>query len=252
VEQIAIDLAVFADIGTEPPTIEEIADGHTIHMIRNGDITELAISQGNGVVLETFGHETIKHVNFKALLGSHRYGDLRDWQIKQKIYLDQELQATGHLIDVHGLLNGNMPADVYAIDNLLALSQAPDSTRVVLIDGPAGIGKTLFIQNLAATRVDNYTKNRRPLILHVQSRGRILSYLYDLIAFTLQRLRLNVTFDQIPVLAKHGLITVAIDGFDESADPDGYDQAWAQVSDLVQLLRGSGSLVLGRSDDLTI
>ncbi len=86
--------------------------------------------------------------------------------------------------------------------------------------------------------------HRRPLILHVQSRGRTLSYLYDLIAFSLQRLRLDVTFDQVPILAKYGLVTIAIDGFDELADPDGYSRAWSQVSDLVHILRGSGSLIL--------
>jgi hypothetical protein len=57
-------------------------------------------------------------------------------------------------------------------------------------------------------------------------------------------LRLEVTFDQVPILAKHGLVTIAIDGFDELADPDGYDLAWSQVNDLVQLLRGSGSIIL--------
>lgn len=63
-------------------------------------------------------------------------------------------------------------------------------------------------------------------------------------AFSLQRLRLGVTYDQAPILAKHGLITLAIDGFDELADPEGYGLAWAQVSDLVAQLRGSGSMIL--------
>lgn len=82
------------------------------------------------------------------------------------------------------------------------------------------------------------------MLLHVKSRGRNLGFLLDLIAFNLQRLRLSVTYDQIPILSKHGLITLAIDGFDELADPDGYELAWSQVNDLVVELRGGGSIIL--------
>ena len=66
----------------------------------------------------------------------------------------------------------------------------------------------------------------------------------DLIAFSLQRLRLNLTFDQLPVLVRHGLVILAIDGFDELADPNGYELAWSQVGDLVDQVRGRGTLIL--------
>ena len=118
------------------------------------------------------------------------------------------------------------------------------SVRVMLIDGPAGIGKTKFIEFLAASRAANFMRTRRPLVLHVQSRGRVLTFLQDLLAFSLQRLRLNVTFDQLPVLVRHGLVTLAIDGFDELGDPNGYDLAWGQVNELVQEIRGKGTLIL--------
>ncbi len=39
-------------------------------------------------------------------------------------------------------------------------------------------------------------------------------------------------------------MTLAIDGFDELADPNGYEFAWAQVNDLVITIRGRGSLLL--------
>ena len=60
-----------------------------------------------------------------------------------------------------------------------------------------------------------------------------MTFLQDLIAFSLQTLRLNVTYDQVPVLARHGLVSIAIDGFDELGDPNGYDLAWGQVNDLI-------------------
>ncbi|MER9047493.1 hypothetical protein NKH89_09475 [Mesorhizobium sp. M0923] len=244
-EQIAADIGVFADVGTEAPSIENVQGGKVVRFTRNGEATEIAVASKNNVLIEKYGSETAKHANFKALLASDRFGGLREWATKQLAYISQELSSTGDLLEIYGTLNGGIDGTgIAAVDQLLAASQANDSTRILLIDGPAGIGKTQFILSLTERRVRRYLSERRPLILHIQSRGRTLSYLYDLIAFSLQRLRVGVTFDQVPILAKYGLITIAIDGFDELADPDGYDLAWSQVSDLIQLLRGSGSLIL--------
>ena len=131
------------------------------------------------------------------------------------------------------------------LDDYLVSQTSPEqSVQITLIDGPAGIGKTRFIESLAGSRAKNFLVNRRPLILHVQSRGRVLTFLQDLIAFSLQRLRLSVTFDQLPILVRHGLVTLAIDGFDELGDPNGYDLAWSQVGELVNQVRGNGTLIL--------
>lgn len=243
-KSIAADIAVFADIGTDAPSIEETSNGLTIRYVRYGDPTEISLAE-RGAIVETYGDRSIKHASVKALLASERYGNLRDWANKQQAYIESELATAGSLIEQAGILDGGLrQAGIAEIDDILSSPQRDDSARVLLIDGPAGIGKTQFIVGLAGDRARQFVTRRRSLILHVQSRGRTLSYLYDLMAFSLQRLRLDVTFDQVPILAKYGLITIAIDGFDELADPDGYDLAWSQVNDLVQLLRGSGSLIL--------
>jgi len=76
----------------------------------------------------------------------------------------------------------------------------------------------------------------------------VLSNLDDLMAFSLQTIRSAVTYDQVPVLVRHGLIVAAIDGFDELGDPNGYDTAWAQLSDLISIVRGRGTLILAGRD----
>ena len=129
-------------------------------------------------------------------------------------------------------------------DFLQPADRGEDSVQVMLIDGPAGIGKTKFIEALALARAKDYGRRRHPLVLHVQSRGRVLSCLQDLIAFSLQRLPLSVTFDQLPVLARHGLVTLAIDGFDELGDPNGYELAWSQGNGTIDEIRGAGTLIL--------
>lgn len=201
--------------------------------------------RGSEDVLEVVDQTATKHISFKSVLASDRYGALREWSTKQSAYLKAELPSASQMIEVQGRIDGGMDlVDRHSLDKFLSRPQPTDATRVMLIDGPAGIGKTYFILRLAEHRAANYLKDRRPLILHVESRGRTLSYIYSLIAYSLQSLRLGVTYDQIPVLAKHGLITLAIDGFDELADPDGYELAWSQVSELIAGLRGAGAIIL--------
>ncbi|TIQ32014.1 MAG: NACHT domain-containing protein [Mesorhizobium sp.] len=118
------------------------------------------------------------------------------------------------------------------------------SVRVLLIDGPAGIGKTHFVEQIASLRAKEFVKTQNPLILHVKSRGRILTFIQDLMAFSLQSLRLQVTYDQIPILVRHGLVQLAIDGFDELGDPNGYETAWGQVRELVEDIEGEGTIIL--------
>ncbi len=239
------EIGPFADLGTAAPTIvsESLGDGF-IHLVRNGEETQLSMDDTS--VMERVGNGSpVRHASFRALLASDRYGALRGWAAQQALLLRQETDTIGALIEQTGNINSSMDdVGILDVDRLLITDQLPGSTRVLLIDGPAGIGKTNFILNLALQRSEQYLANRNPLILHVESRGRQLSYIYDLIAFSLQRLRSTVTFDQIPLLVRNGLITIAIDGFDELADPNGYNLAWAQVNELVQSVRGSGSLIL--------
>jgi hypothetical protein len=246
IAELASDLSAFADIGTDAPTVEQTVDGYVILLIRLGERSELSINSTTGAISEKFGAgEEIKYINAKALFASERYGNLREWAKKQSAFLHADSALNADALEVLGVLN-NALAEVglSEVDETLVQEQALGSTRVLLIDGPAGIGKTHFLATLARRRADNYVLNRRPLVLHVQSRGRTLSYVVDLIAYSLQRLRLDIMFDQVPVLAKYGLVTLAIDGFDELADPDGYDLAWSQINDLIASLRGSGSIIL--------
>ena len=239
------ELAVFSDLGTDPPRAMRHEDRLVVRLTRGGDELQLEFTNGPaGKVIEhrPNGAGSRTHASYRALLASDAFSDLRLWADHQKTVL----KNVDSRIHVEGVLSGTGDTlDIDALDDLLAPSDCSDpSIRVMLIDGPAGIGKTRFIESLAALRADRFLTTRRPLVLHVQSRGRILTFLQDLIAFSLQRLRLAVTFDQLPVLVRHGLVTLAIDGFDELGDPNGYDLAWGQVNDLVTQIRGEGTLIL--------
>lgn len=243
------EMAVFADLGTPLPQVEQKGRMLVVRMYRNGDEVTLGFHDlGNGKVVERCGDDQRSHASYVALLASERFGDLRRWASTQTMLLRESLAPIRPPkgIKVEGLLaSAPRTLDSEQLDKLLASPPAcEDSTKVMLIDGPAGIGKTKFIEMIALSRAETYATHRRPLILHVQSRGRVLSYLQDLMAFSLQRLRLTVTFDQLPVLARHGLVTLAIDGFDELGDPNGYALAWSQVNETITQLRGQGTLIL--------
>ena len=243
------ELALFADLGTAPPDLKPIGKRLVTRLFRDGEELELtfeADARGRIVERSLDGAGQRTHASYAALLASERFGDLRRWADAQKAFLEPRLRDLDR-----NLVTGVLPDEGAAkcldhVDDILASWSPRDagSVQVLLIDGPAGIGKTKFIEFLALSRARDFKTVRRPLILHVQSRGRVLSFLQDLIAFSLQTLRLNVTYDQVPVLARHGLVSIAIDGFDELGDPNGYDLAWGQVNDLVNEARGEGTLIL--------
>lgn len=247
VPQLVDELATFADLGTEPPEPQDLGDSFSMRIFREGEELELEFYEDRtGKVSERSldGGRSRTHASYRALIASERFGNLRKWTHNQTQSLRRI--TTYDPITVKGILKvGEESMNVRELDDFLVSQSLPQQTvQIMLIDGPAGIGKTRFIESLATARAENFLSNRRPLILHVQSRGRVLTFLQDLIAFSLQRLRLSVTFDQLPVLVRHGLVTLAIDGFDELGDPNGYDLAWSQVSELVDQVRGSGTLIL--------
>ena len=250
--QLRRELALFADLGTTPPEETRDKEHPVFRLSREGQRLELRFDGGvQGKVIERSldGGESREHESYRALLASEKFGDLRRWAGSQKASLKVKLRSICEPIPVRGVLaNHGAQMGVEQIDDLLVLpdggSGDASPVQVLLIDGPAGIGKTNFIERLALSRAAHYTITQRPLILHVQSRGRVLTFLDDLIAFSLQTLRLRITYDQLPVLVRHGLVVLAIDGFDELGDPNGYDLAWGQINDLVNQIRGDGTLVL--------
>ena len=246
--RILDEMKVFADLGTDGARGGQTREGFVVRLFRNGDDLALVFPEdGTGKVIERCrGSKPRTHASYLALLASERFGDLRSWAATQRMLLRETLAEIDPPIRVEGAIAGCddlLTAD--ALDSFLqSAERGEDSVQVMLIDGPAGIGKTKFIETLALARATRYGRQRHPLVLHVQSRGRVLSYLQDLIAFSLQRLRLSVTFDQLPVLARHGLVTLAIDGFDELGDPNGYELSWSQVNETIVEIRGAGTLIL--------
>ncbi|KFC70781.1 hypothetical protein FG93_02537 [Bosea sp. LC85] len=243
-DRLLNDLSPFADLGTEAPVIRESGGSFIVRMSRDASDLELIFSS-DGAVEEREAGRTSRHRNLRALLASPKFADIGRWADAQLLRLKQNFSQTS--IELIGTLSTNHKrGNVNVLDDHMSSTAFADVSRtnIVLIDGPAGIGKTSVIRSLCRNRAENYRRTQRPVVLHVESRGRMLQNLSDLMAFSLQTLRSTVTYDQVPALVRNGLVSLAIDGFDELGDPNGYELAWAQVNELIKDCRGSGTIIL--------
>lgn len=184
------------------------------------------------------------------MLASEVFANLKKWADVQHGQLKSTLVAQDRLIPFNAVLDdgSRVTSAAQVSESLAHKKMVDDSVSIIVLDGPAGIGKTTLIEQLARFRAEKFKATGDSLVLHVKSRGRVLSNLLDLMAYSLQTLRLSITYDQVPVLVKHGLVILAIDGFDELGDPNGYEMAWAQIDDLVESVRGKGMLILSGRD----
>ena len=249
-DQLLADFSPFADIGEDAPRVSEKGGKFTIKFTRDGRELKLIIDSVSGAVQSTQGKGAAKnYASVGALLACDLFANLRRWAEIQQELLAREVESS-RMIPVNAKTHsGNCIHSINDVSNLLGSSaRAAEATEILLIDGPAGIGKTNLISQLALERAISYKERPTPLFLHIKSRGRVLSNLDDLMAFSLQTIRSAITYDQIPVLVRHGLIVAAIDGFDELGDPNGYDTAWAQLSELIASVRGKGTLILAGRD----
>lgn len=249
-EQLVADFSPFVDIGEEAPKVTEQKGSFTVRFTRDGRELKLVINATTGGVQSAYGKGAPRnHTSVAALLASDLFANLRRWAEAQRDLLVSEF-AKQQTIPINAQTHaGTNIQNIAEVSGLLGSSERPpDATEVLIIDGPAGIGKTKLIAQLAYERAASFNTAPAALLLHVKSRGRVLSNLDDLMAFSLQTIRSGVTYDQVPVLVRHGLIIAAIDGFDELGDPNGYETAWAQLSDLISSVRGKGTLILAGRD----
>lgn len=254
--QIAQELFLFADLDCEPIATSSAKDW-IFSFTQNSDDVLIRISQADGKVVETRSGKDSKYKSYRGLLGSAGFGNLKRFVEAQKALILRDapyIQNSEAHLPIVGELevaeSGEVTQDLLsAIDGWFRPDETPSGgIKALVVDGPAGIGKTHLIRALAFGRAQGFTAGAAPPILHVQSRGRKLTGLTDVIAGTLQAMRIALTFDQIPILAKHGLLQIAIDGFDELADPSGYDTAWGSLRDFVESIQGNGGLLLAGRD----
>lgn len=118
------------------------------------------------------------------------------------------------------------------------------STRIVLVQGEAGSGKTVTLRHMARKRAAEYSLSAdQPLFFYIDVQGRALSRLDDAMARDLQDLRSRFSYNAVPSLVRNRLLVPIIDGFDELLGAGGYDEAFSSLAAFVSQLNGRGALV---------
>jgi len=141
----------------------------------------------------------------------------------------------------------NWPHAWQGMNTFLAEAE-PGSTRLVQLMAAAGQGKTVLLEELAAIAAQGYRPESfpRPLVLVVDLLGRYVGNIDDAIAGSLNNTYLFPSLTQKDVMfcIRRQWLQLALDGFDELVARIGARDAFLRISDLVDQLGGSGSIIL--------
>lgn len=242
-EQDIQDIAVFADPYTEVSS-KRGSDSVKVAMVRGGRPVAFEF-QATGRIVETTGRKAA-FPNAASLLASERFANLA------------QLAGTQLRAAAAKPVKNRIPAsvnieriatDVEGLASELQVKASDGKLKLLLIDGPAGVGKTFQIEQLVVHQAGRASRGEPvPPVLHVTSKGRRLSNLRDVLAAATQELNAAFFAKHVPMLVRRGLLVVAIDGFDELVDADGYEDSWLALRQFISEVGGGGAMVLAARD----
>lgn len=237
IEDIKLFCDPFTDISQKP-----VAGKKRLLITRNGRELTLDIDVVTGRILAK--HRAVEFKNLRSLLASPDFADMRRFvETQQRFYKkSKDTSVIASEIDYSGKI---IPAEEL-IDSIEA---SKDRVNLVLLDGPAGVGKTFQITQLAKAQTFKFlADNVSAPILHISSSGRRLSNFKDVLAATTQDMGASFGGIHVPTLVRHGLLIAAIDGFDELVDADGYEDSWRALREFIEDVGAAGKIILAARD----
>ena len=195
-------------------------------------------SRDDGVSVDVDGH----HLTYRAFIAGTDMADLR--HVAQMM-----LQASKRELFVptkaeHTSSDDTTPRPALEVLTTLLDQENDDATRVVMVTGEAGAGKTRVLQELVRRRADDYLRGQSStLLFYVNAQGRALARLTEALATELQDLKVGLTYHSVAVLSRLGILIPIIDGFDELLGVSGYDDAFSSLAGFLEQLEGEGQLL---------
>ena len=249
------DLRLFADPFEEFRSSLAVG-GWTASLVRKGE--EIAVRrEPNGVVRTLSGPGQGQYRSLKGLLVGEAFANLERLANAQvhlaRSLVDRETGELKEFLPNAGEIRfeGKAPEPLTFDRVREILRQSENRLRVFVVDGVAGVGKSCLIERIVRNRAQPSSyKSGHPLLLHVESRGKVLTSLNDRIAGTLSSLRASFFEEELKPLIRRGAVQLAIDGFDELSDSRGYDRAWGALRDFIRDLGGRGTCVLAGRDTM--
>lgn len=239
IDAVVADIARFCDPFTEPKT-KTTSKCVKLALCRNGRDLAFEIDEATGRIESKHRRGVFPHV--ASLLASEEFANLQQLAKTQLRGARQDNREIPIRIKFEGAYVEGAELSTYINSKVSAL-------RLLLLDGPAGIGKTYQIEKLVTSQADLVSKHRAVSpVLHVSSKGRRLSNLSDVLASSTQQLNASFGAAQVPTLVRRGLVIVAIDGFDELVDAQGYEDSWAALRSFLDDVGSSGTVLLAARD----
>lgn len=237
------DIVAFADPYTEPK-VRSLSKLVRVDLIRNGRDISFDIDPATGKV--TSRHRRRTFVSTSSLLASEEFSNLARFSQTQMRAQQKSAAASSPIIPANVVMDGKR---IRAADLVAAIVQTNERLRLILLDGPAGVGKTYQVDQISAMQATKFIDGEAtPPVLVVSSRGRRLSNLPDVLAASTQEFAASFGARQVPILVRRGLLIVAIDGFDELVDADGYEDAWSALRLFLAEVGGGGTVILAARD----
>lgn len=246
-ENLKRDITPFTDPATDLKILSA-KTGCLIHLVRNGSEHTYFLSTDGSIVARHANNR--KFSSLRSLIASIDFADIRGFTSTQ-IRMSRDFDIESLILPEGSIDSKNLSLQAFqrSINPRSASATSQEAISILLLDGPAGVGKTSLIQRVLVQRARaQQDANAAPPILHVTSRGRRLTALDEALAQSIQVLRAKFTFDQVPTLIRHNLLQLAIDGFDELVDPEGYKDAWYALRDFFDATVFGGPIILAGRD----
>lgn len=165
----------------------------------------------------------------------------RSWATRPGRFIEGPAEwATGKNTGVWGESGRQLPD--------LLMQGEPDSVHLVQLMAKAGQGKTALLEHVALDLARKYQPEPypTPILLPVDLLGRYVGTVEDAIAGSLNNTYLFPGLSQRDVILalRRRWLVLALDGFDELAARVGVRESFLRISELLDQLSGSGTVVL--------
>ena len=235
--RIRSDLASFADPGSTVDLQSSGRDIQAVWEMRGGTRSDTFRVDRQGSAYKLKGRTKEPYRQF---LAGPEMADLRTVATMIQRGSPKEL-----FVPTRARREGDTEKDaIPLLQELVADEGSLDATRLIMVTGEAGGGKTRVLRELVRQQARAYlAAEADALFLYVNAQGRALARLNEALATELQDLRVGLTYHSVASLTRLGLLVPIIDGFDELLGVSGYDDAFSSLTSFLERLEGEGQLI---------